>query len=223
MPVFKRVLCKRRLRQVPPQFSWIDHRLVRDRHISRCSSDALALYLFLVTVADGQGLSYYADQTICRLLPALDGGSLSRARAELVASQLIAYQPPLYQVLALGPALSLSKGPALSLSKGPALSLSKGPDFGELPSGLTSASSVEPSLRVQDGRGASPSPQAPSPQARPSKQTQSISRPSPAPDGEGPHPLARILREMAGLDPTPATPRTAPSQKPLDSTSFDLT
>ena len=203
MAVFKRVLCKRRLRQVPPQFSWIDHRLVRDRHISRCSSNALALYLFLVTVADGQGLSYYADQTICRLLPALDGGSLSRARAELVASQLIAHQPPLYQVLALGPALSLSKGP----------------DFGELPSGLTSASSVEPSLRVQDSRGASP--QAPSPQALSSKQTQSIPRPGPAADGEGPHPLARILREMAGLDPTPASPGTAPSQKPLDSTSFD--
>jgi hypothetical protein len=69
MAVFKRVLCRERLRQVPPQFSWIDHRLVRDRHISRCSANALALYLFLVTVADGQGLSYYADASICRLLP----------------------------------------------------------------------------------------------------------------------------------------------------------
>jgi len=103
MAVFKRVLCKERLRQVPPQFSWIDHRLVRDRHISRCSADALALYLFLVTVADGQGLSYYADQTICRLLP-LDAEALGGARRELIANRLIAYQRPLYQVLALGPA-----------------------------------------------------------------------------------------------------------------------
>src|ERR1700689_5387427 len=103
MAVFKRVLCKQRLRQVPRSWSWIDHRLVRDRHISRCSSNALALYLFLVTVADGEGVSYYADKTICRLLPPLDGGSLSRARAELIANQLIAYQPPLYQVLAIGP------------------------------------------------------------------------------------------------------------------------
>jgi len=165
MAVFKRVLCKQRLRQVPRSWSWIDHRLVRDRHISRCSSNALALYLFLVTVADGQGLSYYADKTICRLLPALDGGSLSRARAELIANQLIAYQPPLYQVLAIGPA-----------------------------------------------------PASPSPQTRSSKQTQSMPRPDPAPDGEGPHPLARILRELAGLDPTPASPGTAPMQKPLDST-----
>jgi len=102
MAVFKRVLRKDRLRRVPPQFSWIDHRLVRDRHISRNSANALALYLFLVTVADGQGLSYYADATICRLLP-LDAAALGRARQELIANQLIAYQRPLYQVLALGP------------------------------------------------------------------------------------------------------------------------
>ena len=165
MAVFKRVLCKQRLRQVPPQFSWIDHRLVRDRHISRCSSNALALYLFLVTVADGQGLSYYADKTICRLLPALDGGSVSRARAELIANQLVAYQPPLYQVLAIGPA-----------------------------------------------------PASPSPQTRSSKQTQSMPRPDPARDGEGPHPLARILRQLAGLDSAPASLGTAPVQNPLDST-----
>ena len=116
MAVFKRVLCKQRLRQVPRSWSWIDHRLVRDRHISRCSADALALYLFLVTVADGQGLSYYADATICRLLPlrqaragqtpdepALDEQTLDRARRELIDNRLIAWQRPLYQVLALGP------------------------------------------------------------------------------------------------------------------------
>ena len=102
MAVFKRVLCRERLRQVPPQFSWIDHRLVRDRHISRCSANALALYLFLVTVADGQGLSYYGDATICRLLP-LDEPALGRARRELIDNRLIAWQRPLYQVLALGP------------------------------------------------------------------------------------------------------------------------
>ena len=61
MAVIKRVLCPERLRRVPPQFSWIDHRLVRDRHIAGRSAEALALYLFLVTVADGQGLSYYSD------------------------------------------------------------------------------------------------------------------------------------------------------------------
>jgi len=120
MAMIKRVLCPQRLRRVPEQFSWIDHRLVRDRHISRCSAQALALYLFLVTVADGQGLSYYSDQTIWRLLP-LDGAALSGARRELIAAALIAYQKPLYQVLALdAPAPSsprCSSGQPLSLGE----------------------------------------------------------------------------------------------------------
>jgi hypothetical protein len=55
----KRVLNPNRVRHVPRQFSWIDQRLVRDGHTARCSAEALALYLFLVTVADAQGLSYY--------------------------------------------------------------------------------------------------------------------------------------------------------------------
>ena len=102
MKVVKRVLCPQRLRRVPPQFNWVDHRLVQDRRICGVSAQALALYLFLVTVADAEGLSYYSDFTISRLLP-LDGPALERARHELTAAQLIAYQKPLYQVLALDP------------------------------------------------------------------------------------------------------------------------
>jgi hypothetical protein len=100
MAVVKRVLCRQRLRRVPPQFSWIDHRLVRHRHICRCSHPALALYLFLVTVCDGEGLSYYSDATLARLLH-LDSLALANARQELIRANLIAYQNPLYQVLAL--------------------------------------------------------------------------------------------------------------------------
>jgi len=85
---------------VPPQFSWIDHRLVRDRHIAARSVEALALYLFLVTVSDGQGLSYYSDAGIGKLLP-LDEPALARARQELIRARLIAYEKPLYQVLSL--------------------------------------------------------------------------------------------------------------------------
>jgi hypothetical protein len=100
MKVVKRVLCPQRLRRVPPQFNWVDHRLVRDKHICGCSTQALALYLFLVTVADAQGLSYYSDGAIGQFLP-LDAPALGRARHELSAAHLIAYQRPLYQVLAL--------------------------------------------------------------------------------------------------------------------------
>jgi hypothetical protein len=96
----KRVLCPQQLRKVPEQFSWIDHRLVRDRHIAGKSAEALALYLLLVTVADGQGLSYYSDAGIGKLLP-LDRATLARARQELIRAGLIAYEKPLYQVLSL--------------------------------------------------------------------------------------------------------------------------
>jgi len=100
MPTTKRILCPERLRRVPKAFSWVDHRLVRDRHISRCSHEALALYLFLVTVADAEGLSYYSDSSAGRLR-GMDEASLVRARRELCRSGLIAYQAPLYQVLSL--------------------------------------------------------------------------------------------------------------------------
>ena len=120
MAVLKRVLCPQRLRRVPPQFSWIDHRLVRHRHICRCSHPALALYLFLVTVCDGQGLSYYSDATLSRLLH-LEALALAEARRQLVAADLVAYQKPLYQVLALPPAPAAV--PAASVRLGQTLSV----------------------------------------------------------------------------------------------------
>lgn len=96
----KRLLCRERVRRVPAQFSWVDQRLVRERHVERCDAHALALYLFLVTVADAQGLSYYADATLARAL-SMDGARLGQARADLIGAGLIAYERPLYQVLAL--------------------------------------------------------------------------------------------------------------------------
>jgi hypothetical protein len=64
----KRLLCPQRQRTVPHQFSWIDQRLVREGHIARCGgTQALALYLLLVTVADSQGLSYYSDKTVASI------------------------------------------------------------------------------------------------------------------------------------------------------------
>ena len=96
----KRVLCAERLRTIPVQFSWVDHRLVRDHYIERCDPPAAALYLFLVTVADGQGLSYYSDPVVVRCL-SLNVARLNQARADLVRLGLIAWQRPLYQVLAL--------------------------------------------------------------------------------------------------------------------------
>jgi hypothetical protein len=96
----KRVLCPERVRQLPPQFSWVDHRLVRERYLERCDPPAAALYLFLVTVADAQGLSYYSEGVLGRSLSLLPA-RLRQARADLIRVGLIAYRRPLYQVLAL--------------------------------------------------------------------------------------------------------------------------
>lgn len=96
----KPVLCAHRLRHVPRQFSWIDQRLIRDGHIRGRTTGALALYLFLCTVADAQGASYYSDGRVCELL-GLEALELGSVRRELVDAGLVAYRRPFYQVLSL--------------------------------------------------------------------------------------------------------------------------
>ena len=98
----KRVLRPEALRRIPRQFSLIDQRLVTEHYVERCDVAALALYLFLVTVADAQGLSYYGDARLAKslLMPA---ARLAQARSDLIRLKLIAYAAPLYQVLALDP------------------------------------------------------------------------------------------------------------------------
>ncbi|MBD3337062.1 MAG: hypothetical protein GF355_16225 [Candidatus Eisenbacteria bacterium] len=96
----KRLLRPERLRRIPRQFSWIDHRLVRERYLEPCHVEARALYLFLVTVGDARGLSYYSDAALSRHLY-IDRRQLKQARRELIAADLVAFEPPLYQVLSL--------------------------------------------------------------------------------------------------------------------------
>ncbi|MEO5368238.1 MAG: hypothetical protein H7831_18165 [Magnetococcus sp. WYHC-3] len=96
----KHVLCEERTRQVPPQFSWVDHRLVRDGFCRRCGPEELALYLMLVTVSDADGLSYYGDANVAQLI-GLPVERLAATRAALVRADLVAYRRPLYQVLEL--------------------------------------------------------------------------------------------------------------------------
>ena len=98
----KRVLCPERLRKVPPQFSWIDHRLVRENYFPRCEHSAWTLYLFLVSVADGDGLSYYSDASLIKRLK-MDLVQLAASRQQLLQAGVIAYEKPLYQVLNLEP------------------------------------------------------------------------------------------------------------------------
>lgn len=96
----KHPLSLTRQRRVPRQFSWVDQRLVRERYIDQLSHEACALYLFLVTVADAQGLSYYAERTLCQRL-SMSMAQLGQARQALITHRLLAYRRPLYRVLAL--------------------------------------------------------------------------------------------------------------------------
>jgi len=96
--------CPQRLRRTPKQFSWVDHRLVREGAIDSLTHQEMALYLFLVTVADAQGVSFYGDATLMKRLR-LDPGQLQSARDGLIQNRLIAFNRPTYQVLALDPLL----------------------------------------------------------------------------------------------------------------------
>lgn len=99
--VKKELICRELVRKVPAgNFSWIDQRIVREGYVAQCNLSALALYLVLVVVGDSQGLSYYSQQSLGRLLH-LDEPALILARGVLVKAGLIAYRKPLYQVLAL--------------------------------------------------------------------------------------------------------------------------
>jgi hypothetical protein len=80
----------------------VDHRLVQDRYVQRCTPGALALYLFLLTVGDAEGLSFYSDSSISRLL-SMDLSSIREAKRVLVSADLIAVESPLVQVLSLAP------------------------------------------------------------------------------------------------------------------------
>lgn len=98
--VRKRLLDPVRMRKLPRSYSWVDHRLMRDRFLHTLDVYEAALYFFLVLVGDHQGLSYYSDGTACRAL-SMEYEHLHRSRLDLIRKSLIAYEPPLYQVLEL--------------------------------------------------------------------------------------------------------------------------
>ncbi len=96
----KRVINKERIRKISGSFSWIDHRFINHGFIKELDSTEILLYLFLVTVGDRYGLSFYRDDTICRLLK-IDKASLWLARDKSILGSLIEYKDGMYQVLEL--------------------------------------------------------------------------------------------------------------------------
>lgn len=99
--VTKRPIDTERIRRIPAEgFSWVDRRFVRKGLIESLPAEAILLYFFLVAVSDAEGLSFYADPTISKILK-LNPEELSQSRARLLSADLILYEYPLYQVLPL--------------------------------------------------------------------------------------------------------------------------
>ena len=98
--MYKQLLSPTQLRRVPSQFSWVDQRLVREHVMDHLSQEACALSLFVITVADAQGLSFYADRSLCQRLSMTHEGR-HQARQALIQRGVVASQRPLSQGLAL--------------------------------------------------------------------------------------------------------------------------
>jgi len=98
--IIKEPVCRERIRRIPRGFSWVDHRLVREHYVEKCSLEALALYLFIVTVSDAQGLSWWSERSVAARL-GVEAERIRRARTELEAADLVAFEHPVWQVLEL--------------------------------------------------------------------------------------------------------------------------
>lgn len=98
--IIKEPICRDRIRRITGGFGWVDHRLVRDRYVDECSFPSLALYLFLIAVADADGVSYWGEKALSERLHA-GIAELRHARTELEAAGLVAYDKPVWQVLQL--------------------------------------------------------------------------------------------------------------------------
>jgi hypothetical protein len=72
-----------RIRRIRGSFAWLDHRLLREGHLERMTLTDLAVYVFLVLVADRTGTSFYRKDTACRKL-GIDWGQFEESKARLL-------------------------------------------------------------------------------------------------------------------------------------------
>lgn len=98
--IIKKLICPERVRKITGSFAFIEHRFLRAGFWDALSHHQLLLYLFLVVVADRNGLSYYSYDKICTLLK-ISVDDYIAARNALIDKDLIAFDGSLFQVLSL--------------------------------------------------------------------------------------------------------------------------
>lgn len=90
----------RRVRRPRGAWGWVDLRVVTQGYLEKVGTAASLLYLFLCTVGDTAGLSFWSRTRIGRIL-GLDDEMIQVAFDKLVAADLIARQGQVVQVLPL--------------------------------------------------------------------------------------------------------------------------
>jgi hypothetical protein len=111
-----------RVRKITGTFGFIEHRFIREGFFYSLTHHELLLYLFLVLVADRDGLSFYGHDKICTLLR-IDLDEFIQARDGLIYKDLVAFDCRTFQVLSLpehGPLRAPLKGPEEMEEKDPA-------------------------------------------------------------------------------------------------------
>ena len=95
-----KILCSKRMRRITGSFAFIEHRFLRDGFWDSLSRHELLLYLFLILVADRNGVSYYSYDKIYSLLR-ISMDEYLNARNALIDKDLIAFDGYFFQVLSL--------------------------------------------------------------------------------------------------------------------------
>lgn len=99
-PIEKKPLHPNRIRKINGSFAFVEHRFLRDGFWAGLDHQQLLLYLFLIIVADRNGLSYYSYDKICTLLR-IPLDEYIVVRNALIDQDLIAFDGYLFQVLSL--------------------------------------------------------------------------------------------------------------------------
>ena len=86
----------RNVRKINGSFAWLDHRLMRNGFLEVMTHHDMVLYLFLILVADKNGVSFYRKEKICEAV-SLDYSQFEIAKDRLITMKLIAFES--YSVL----------------------------------------------------------------------------------------------------------------------------